>query len=130
MLPAAVLCGGLLVGELIFRKRLNAAQTTNTQSNATQTVPSCSHAQDYSPVLAESPGYPIWVFLVPAAAVGWRANLDHLDTWIARVAANDQVGQDNDFNARSKRNQSFASGVRRRKSSGVLIWLRARRSTR
>jgi hypothetical protein len=103
LLPAAVLCGGLLVSELIFRKRL--AVSNDRQENAPlRGVLSCSGGLV---------GLLLWILFVPAAAVGWKANLHHLDTWISRVVSNDQIGQDNDFNARSKRNQSFANGVRR-----------------
>jgi hypothetical protein len=53
------------------------------------------------------------VFVLPGSLIGHRENLAHLATWVSRVAANDDVGADNDFNARSKRNQSLGNSVRR-----------------
>ena len=50
---------------------------------------------------------------MPSLIVGTARNAALLQTWVKRVAANDNVGQTNDFNARSFRNQSFANGVRR-----------------
>jgi hypothetical protein len=58
-------------------------------------------------------GLLLFVFLLPGSLIGHGENLAHLATWVSRVAANDDVGTDNDFNARSKRNQSLANAVRR-----------------
>jgi hypothetical protein len=58
-------------------------------------------------------GLALFVFVVPAVLIGHQENVRHLRTWVDRVAANDTVGLDNDFNARSKRNQSLSNGVRR-----------------
>lgn len=107
ILPAAVLCGGLLVGELIFRKRL--ATRTDIETDSQQTAP----LRGVFSCCGGLVGLSLWILFVPALAVGWKTNMRHLDTWVARVVSNDQIGQDNDFNARSKRNQSFANGVRR-----------------
>jgi hypothetical protein len=57
-------------------------------------------------------GLAIWLLLVPAAFVGWSANLGHLHTWVDRVAANDAVDDDNDFFGASRRNQSFQNAAR------------------
>jgi hypothetical protein len=58
-------------------------------------------------------GLIVFVFLLPGSLLGHRENLAHLATWVSRVVANDEVGIDNDFNARSKRNQSLTNAVRR-----------------
>jgi len=58
-------------------------------------------------------GLVLFVFVVPATLIGHEENIGHLRTWVARVAANETVGLDNDFNARSKRNQSLTNGVQR-----------------
>jgi hypothetical protein len=55
----------------------------------------------------------LFVVLLPGALIGQRENLMHLSTWVSRVVSNDDVGTDNDFNARSKRNQSLSNAVRR-----------------
>jgi hypothetical protein len=64
-------------------------------------------------VAGQTVGIFLFIFLLPGSLLGHRENLAHLATWVARVAANDDVGADNDFNARSKRNQSLANAVRR-----------------
>lgn len=58
-------------------------------------------------------GLVLFLLVLPGAFVGHRQNLSHLQTWVSRVVANDDVGIENDFNARSKRNQSLANSVRR-----------------
>jgi len=57
-------------------------------------------------------GLVIWILLVPAAFVGWRANLHHLHSWVDRVAANESVYEENDFFGASLKNQSFQNGAR------------------
>jgi hypothetical protein len=95
LLPAAALCGGLFVGELLFAKRIDQLG---------RGALSC---------FGGTIGLALWLFVVPALAVGWNANNNQLQTWVNRVVANEQVGQDNDFNTRGKRNQSFSNGVKR-----------------
>jgi hypothetical protein len=58
-------------------------------------------------------GLLLFILFIPAALIGRHENLRHLRTWMDRVVANDDVGRDNDFNERSKRNQSLANAVRR-----------------
>jgi hypothetical protein len=58
-------------------------------------------------------GLVLFVLIMPGIAVGHVANNAHLRTWVSRVVANDNVGSDNDFNVRSKRNQSLSNAVRR-----------------
>jgi hypothetical protein len=58
-------------------------------------------------------GLLLFLFFIPALVIGHDANLAHLQTWVKRVGANDDVGLDNDFNSRSKRNQSLDNAVRR-----------------
>ena len=55
----------------------------------------------------------LFALIVPGSLVGHAANIGHLRTWGTRVVANEEVGLDNDFNVRSKRNQSLANSVRR-----------------
>lgn len=58
-------------------------------------------------------GLLLFLLLAPALAVGWTDNLRHLQTWTERVAANEDRGPDNQFNAHSVRNQSLANAVYR-----------------
>jgi hypothetical protein len=58
-------------------------------------------------------GLALFVLVLPGGIVGHSANIAHLRTWMDRVVANDDVGIVNDFNARSKRNQSLTNAVRR-----------------
>jgi hypothetical protein len=55
----------------------------------------------------------LFFFAVPAAAVGWDANLRHLGTFYREVATNPDLGPDENFNKRSLRNQSLANGLYR-----------------
>ena len=61
----------------------------------------------------EFAGLFLFVLVIPGLILGHQNNLSHLQTWVARVAANDEVGRDNDFNVYSKRNQSLSNAVRR-----------------
>jgi hypothetical protein len=58
-------------------------------------------------------GLVLFVLVIPGGIVGHAANLGHLQTWRMRVVTNEEVGIDNDFNVRSKRNQSLSNAVRR-----------------
>lgn len=58
-------------------------------------------------------GAVVFLILLPSAAVGPIDNLHHLHTWVDRVVITDDVGADNDFNERSKRNQSLTNAVHR-----------------
>ncbi len=51
-------------------------------------------------------GLALWFVFLPAALVGWRANLHHLNTWWHSVAT-DPVISDNFAGTMSLRNQSF-----------------------
>jgi len=64
----------------------------------------------------------LWFLLVPAVTIGHPANVAHLRTWISRVVANDNVGGANDFNFKSKRNQSLDNGVRRLGNFLAYTW--------
>jgi hypothetical protein len=55
----------------------------------------------------------LFMLIVPGSLVGHAANIGHLRAWLDRVVANEEVGLDNDFNVRSKRNQSLENAVRR-----------------
>lgn len=70
--------------------------------------------QRFAPVLAGvTAGLLLFFLLVPAVAIGWTENLRHLRTWYERVASNQQVGPDQQFNVHSTRNQSLANAVYR-----------------
>jgi hypothetical protein len=58
-------------------------------------------------------GLVFFVLVLPGGVLGHAANIAHLQTWRTRVVTNEEVGVDNDFNVRSKRNQSLANAVRR-----------------
>jgi hypothetical protein len=58
-------------------------------------------------------GLMFFLILIPGLVIGHRDNVMHLRTWMDRVAANDEVGIDNDFNVKSMRNQSLANAVER-----------------
>ena len=58
-----------------------------------------------------SGGLLLFVLVIPASLVGWRANLDYLADWHARVVTNERVGADKNFNIHSYRNQSLANAV-------------------
>jgi hypothetical protein len=56
-------------------------------------------------------GVVLFLFAIPAAFLGWRANLAYLDQWYGRVVANERVGHQSNFNIHSYRNQSLANAV-------------------
>ena len=56
-------------------------------------------------------GLVAFLFLIPALFVGWDRNLGHLNTWIRRVVVTRDVGDVNEFNVLSKRNQSMSNAV-------------------
>ena len=58
-------------------------------------------------------GAMLFLFVVPSLIVGPRKNIEYLQTWMHRVAATNDVGMINDFNAHSKRNQSLTNAVYR-----------------
>ena len=53
------------------------------------------------------------LLLLPAALIGWRANLEHLDTWWHAVALQAEESMDDSFagDSSSPRNQSFSNAV-------------------
>jgi hypothetical protein len=67
-------------------------------------------------------GLLVFLFIVPAMAIGHGQNIAHLQTWVSRVAANDDVGIDNDFNVQSKRNQSLTNAVKRLGNRLAFAW--------
>jgi hypothetical protein len=54
----------------------------------------------------------LFLLVIPAACLGWNKNLDHLRTWSARVAVNDDVGKTAAFYLASTRNQSLVNATR------------------
>jgi hypothetical protein len=54
-------------------------------------------------------GLALFLLVMPAAPLGWRGNVAHLETWARRIRASAEVGVDN--NKFTFRNQSFANAV-------------------
>src|SRR4029079_12975197 len=53
-----------------------------------------------------------WLFLIPAALVGWNDNLRHLNSWSRWVAASGELKNDSFAgDSTSLRNQSFTNGA-------------------
>jgi hypothetical protein len=53
----------------------------------------------------------LFVPVIPAACLGWTANLHHLDAWARKVATNQDVGQTAAFHIDSVSNQSLLNGA-------------------
>jgi hypothetical protein len=51
----------------------------------------------------------LFVLAIPALALGWNANLRHLETWTHKVVTNVDPGQESKFHIDSATNQSFAN---------------------
>ncbi len=138
LLPAAVLAGGLLVQDLVRWGRVWQLKRQKSSLNQLPLTPALSqvlsnaiarrknheHEPAESMISNKLPrgvwacvggiaGLILWFLLVPAVSIGHDANVAHLRTWMNRVVANDNVGGANDFNFKSKRNQSLDNGVRR-----------------
>jgi hypothetical protein len=58
-------------------------------------------------------GLALFFLFLPAAAVGWNANLHHLNAWIGKVVFNHDLGGENDLSYRSVRNQSLVNAASR-----------------
>ncbi len=56
-------------------------------------------------------GLVLFLFVVPAAAIGWNANLGHLDRWMDQVVLNSDLARDTGFDIFSKRNQSLKNAA-------------------
>jgi hypothetical protein len=115
LLPAAVLAGGLLFQDLFrwIKSKRSLSLASLSLVSPPRGVYSC---------LGGVAGLLVWFLLVPAATIGHTANMGHLRTWTARVVANDNVGGANDFNFKSKRNQSLDNGVRRLGNLLAFAW--------
>jgi hypothetical protein len=53
----------------------------------------------------------LFLIVIPAAIVGWRKNLDYLQTWTVQIASNQLVGRRSNFDIHSPRNQSLTNAV-------------------
>jgi hypothetical protein len=53
----------------------------------------------------------LFLFVIPATIIGWRANLKHLDQWRTRIVMNERVGPNANFNIHSFRNQSLSNAI-------------------
>ncbi|HEX3997648.1 MAG TPA: glycosyltransferase family 87 protein [Pirellulales bacterium] len=58
-------------------------------------------------------GLALFLLLLPAAAVGWSANLQHLHRFVDLVVLNQDVGGGNDLTYHSVRNQSLVNAMYR-----------------
>jgi hypothetical protein len=56
-------------------------------------------------------GVLLFLFVIPAFIIGWRANLNYLDQWRTRIVMNERVGPNANFNIHSYRNQSLANAI-------------------
>ena len=56
-------------------------------------------------------GGSLFVFAIPALCIGWGQNLHHLETWVRKVATNDDVGRETRFHFDSIRNQSLGNAA-------------------
>jgi hypothetical protein len=56
-------------------------------------------------------GVVLFLLVIPAAIIGWRANLAYLREWRARIVTNQRVGPNANFNIHSFRNQSLANAI-------------------
>jgi len=54
-----------------------------------------------------------FLLLVPTMLIGWEDNSRHLKTWYTGVATNERLGEDQNFDAHSVRNQSLNNAVYR-----------------
>lgn len=65
--------------------------------------------------LATAAGLVLGLLVLPAALIGWNANLDHLGTWWNRVALRAESTTDDDFagDSTSVRNQSLVNATHR-----------------
>ncbi|MDX1965018.1 MAG: glycosyltransferase family 87 protein [Pirellulales bacterium] len=112
LLPVAVLAGGMLVRDLAQLLHWSPTPPRTNRENhgqQNQTIQLSGGILCVSGIL----GLAVWFLLVPGLILGQEKNLGLLQTWYTRVVSNQDVGTDNDFNARSLRNQSFANGLRR-----------------
>ncbi len=55
----------------------------------------------------------VWLMLLPAAVVGWRANVEHLQTWSQTVLLSGRDDPDPHSNPHGARNQSLANALYR-----------------
>jgi hypothetical protein len=53
----------------------------------------------------------LYLIAIPAAFIGWDANLRYLEGWNSRIVTNERVGPSENFNIHSFRNQSLTNGV-------------------
>ncbi len=125
LLPAAVLAGGLLIQDLVRWARTRRSKERGHAATIATKLTHPSSAvlpRGVGACVGGIAGLILWVMLIPAATIGNSANVAHLKTWLARVVANDNVGAANDFNFKSKRNQSLDNGVRRLGNFLTFSW--------
>jgi hypothetical protein len=67
-------------------------------------------------------GLAVFLLLLPAAAVGWSANLHHLHRFVDLIVLNHDVGGENDLTYHSVRNQSLTNAVYRLGNWVAFAW--------
>ncbi len=67
-------------------------------------------------------GLVLFLLLLPAAAVGWSANLHHLHRFVELIVLNHDVGGENDLTYHSVRNQSLTNAVYRLGNWVAFAW--------
>lgn len=67
-------------------------------------------------------GLMLFLFLLPAVAVGWSANVRHLHRFVDLIVLNHDVGGENDLTYRSVRNQSLENAVYRLGNWMAYAW--------
>ena len=67
-------------------------------------------------------GLMTFLLLLPAAAVGWSANLHHLHRFVDLIVLNHDVGGENDLTYHSVRNQSLTNAVYRLGNWVAFAW--------
>jgi len=65
------------------------------------------------PASAVACGALVWLVLLPASLLGWRANVEHLQTWSETVLLSDRDDPDQQSNPHGARNQSLANAFYR-----------------
>ena len=58
-------------------------------------------------------GMIFFLLLLPTILIGWENNIRHLETWYTGVATNERLGEAQNFDAHSVRNQSLNNAVYR-----------------
>lgn len=101
-LPVAMLLGGMLLRALLRRESASSSPPAHGQAAILATA-------------GVAAGSLAWWLLIPAAVLGWDANLTHLKRWHGKVIAKAEDVRSDDFggDVTSPRNQSLANAAYR-----------------